>query len=131
CASLADPVPYATPRRDDLSGFVQVVTLQHRSAALSMHRFRPRLHQEELTRLTVLRPFHIHRRRSPVVTRVVVLDRAGPTGEGENLLVREHTLRPLTGRDGHTANLSASPHLVDELELLRSDALLQERPEAL
>ena len=97
---------------------------QRRHVAARLHRFRPRLHDEELAGVAVLGPLHVHR------TSVMRLDGAGPARELENVGVLEHEAGSLRLRRRHVARRTVvAGRSVDHLLRLAAELLLDDRRE--
>src|SRR5690606_4930588 len=130
-AALPDPVADRAARHDEVTLPVEMVALEHVCIALRVHGFRPRLDDEQLAALAVLRPFHIHGRRRTMDGCVVLLHYACPSGKLDDLVVAEYVTCAIRWRNGLAARQPAATYLVDELRFLAADTLAQHGSEAL
>jgi hypothetical protein len=128
--TLTDLLPHAAALRQHLTRALEDEPLEHQRVPLRVDGFRPRLQQVELPGESVLRPLHVHRCGRAAQPRVVLLDQHGPSPERQDLVVCEDKALAIVPRDRHAAGLPCAAFLVDQLELLGSERLLQDRAEA-
>src|SRR5690606_2951043 len=112
-----DRVADGKSRRELLTLAVQLVGLQRADLLARLHGLGPGLHDIELARLAVLRPFDVHR------LAVVRFNRAGPAGELDDLLVVEHERVALTPRRADELGGRLAAARIDHLLRLPAERL--------
>ena len=105
----------ATPFRFDAVG------TQCTCFAAGLHGLRSCLHNEQLTRLAVFRPFHVH---GPPI---VLLDDAGPAGKLEDVIVVQDEPGALSSRGRDVACRTLASRCIDHLLGFLSELLLDDR----
>ena len=101
--------------------FGDVVPLERARCTARLHGFGPSLDDEHVAGLAVLRPFHVHR------AAVVLLDGAGPAGEGEDLGVGEDVGGAFGLGGRHVEGRAVLARPVDHLDRLLAALLLDDR----
>ena len=83
-ASGGDRFADAEPGHERAAFRLDPVGFQRARLPARLHRFRPRLHDEQLAAFAILRPLHIHG------AAIVMFDHAGPACERQDFVVAEH-----------------------------------------
>ncbi len=127
----ADLGPDGRPGHQRFLVLPQDVALQDVGVLLGLHRLGPGLEDEELAGHAVLAPLDVHGLEVARLGGVVVLDDAGPPGQGDDLVVADAedvALRPGDGLEFR--RLEALLPGIDHLDLLRPELLLDDGPES-
>ena len=84
----------------------QMPAAQHLGGTPRFHRFRSRLQDEELAGEAIFGPFDVHGRGLAAAGAVVGLDAAGPTGQLQDLVVRDGKAGPIGWIDRQGAGVA-------------------------
>ena len=114
----ADALAHALARQQHAPGSLAAEQLEPGAGLGGVHRLRAGLDDEQLAALAVLGPFDVHRCGPAGRAGVVFLDRQGPAGQSDQLVVRQHEAAPVRVRHPHLPHRAQAPLRIDQFHRL-------------